>query len=500
MPFPRSSGILLHPSSFPSRFGIGDIGSEAYRFVDFLAESGQQYWQILPLGPYGDSPYWSNATMAGNPMLISLERLRDDGLLSDGDLASMPAFPVDRIDFERVIPAKLSLLMKAAEAFKAGAASEQQQQFQGFCDSKAYWLDDYALFMALKEHFEGAAWYNWKPEIAHRQPEALEKWRRKLAGKIFCHKFLQYEFFRQWSELKNYTNTRGIQIIGDVAIYVAHDSADVWANRDIFHLDEETNQPTLIAGVPPDYFSATGQLWGTPIYQWDKLQQEEFDWWLLRFHSVLDFVDLFRIDHFRAFAGYWAIPAGETSAINGEWVTGPGEAFFNILEQKLGSLPIIVEDLGVITPDVEALRDKYDFPGMKILQFAFGNGPEDAYLPTHYPRNCIVYTGTHDNDTTVGWFEKLSAREKQNVLQYLGCTSSQEINWDLIRLAMSSVANQAIFPLQDLLGLGSEARMNTPGQDEGNWRWRYRPGALTDEIRDRLKTLTETFGRAPIQS
>lgn len=498
MPFPRSSGILLHPTSFPSRFGIGDLGSEAYQFIDFLAKSYQQYWQVLPLGPtgYGNSPYASYSAMAGNPLLISPERLRDAGLLADEDFA-LPDFPLDKVDFDQVAPIKIQLLKKACENFRT-KATQQQQEFSGFCESKAFWLDDYALFMALKDSLNGSSWHTWKPELAQRQAEAINHVREELTDEIFYHKYTQFEFFRQWSELKQYANMRGIQIIGDIPIYVAHDSADVWANPDIFCLDQNTGVASLMAGVPPDYFSATGQLWGNPVYKWEKLQQLDFQWWVQRFQSMLDYVDIIRIDHFRGFQAYWAVQQGETTAMNGRWIEAPGYALFQTLNDKLGKLPVLAEDLGVITPEVEALRDKFEFPGMKILQFGFGSDPGNPYLPFNYQRNCVVYTGTHDNDTTVGWFNHLSEHEKQSVLTYLGCSSSEGINWDLIRLALSSVANQAIIPLQDVLGLGTEARMNVPSYAEGNWDWRYQADTVTEELRTRLKTLTTAYGRAPI--
>jgi len=498
MPFPRSSGILLHPTSFPSRFGIGDLGLEAYRFVDFLAQSAQQLWQVLPVGPtgYGNSPYMSYSAMAGNPVLISPERLRDQGLLTDEDFANLPTFPKERVDFEQVLQTKTPLLKKACENFKAKASPLQQKEFAGFCESKAYWLDDYALFMALKDAQEGTSWHTWEPEIARRQPEVLDQWRQRLSDEISYYKYIQFEFFSQWSELKRYANMRGIQVIGDIPIYVSHDSADVWGHPELFCLDEETGVPALMAGVPPDYFSATGQLWGNPVYNWEQLQQQEFKWWVQRFHAMLDYIDIIRIDHFRGFQAYWAVKQGETTAMNGWWVEAPGQALFEVLNQKLGNLPVLAEDLGVITPEVEALRDQFEFPGMKILQFAFGSDPGNPYLPFNYTRNCVVYTGTHDNDMTIGWFNQLSDHEKNAVLRYLGCTSSEGIHWDLIRLALSCVANQAIIPLQDVLGLGTEARMNVPSQAEGNWAWRYEPDALSEEVCDRLKTVTQTYGRA----
>ena len=498
MPFPRSSGILLHPTSFPSRFGVGDLGLEAYRFIDFLNDTHQQYWQVLPLGPtgYGNSPYMCYSAMAGNPLLVSPEKLRDEGLLSEEDFA-LPGFPVEKVDFDQVVPIKIGLLKKACENFKLNATDIQKNEFAGFCDSKAYWLDNYALFMALKDAHENASWNTWEPKFVKREPEALAQVKDRLNGEIFYYKFVQFEFFRQWSEVKSYANMRGIDIIGDIPIYVAHDSADVWAHPDIFCLDEETGVAAQMAGVPPDYFSATGQLWGNPVYNWEELQKQDFKWWVQRFEAMLDYVDIIRIDHFRGFEAYWSVPKGEETAMNGKWVEAPGDAFFEAIRHKLGKLPVLAEDLGVITPEVEALRDKYEFPGMKVLQFAFGYDPGNPFLPFNYPRNAVVYTGTHDNDTTVGWFNSANDNEKQNLLLYLGSISPEGIHWDLIRLALSSIANQAIIPLQDVLGLGNEARMNFPSLAEGNWEWRYQAGALTQELGDRLKVLTRLNGRAP---
>ena len=499
MLFPRSSGILVHPTSFPSRFGIGDMGIEAYRFIDFLVESDQQYWQVLPLGPtgYGNSPYSCYSAMAGNPLLINPELLRDDQLLADEDFGNLPEFPLDYVDFERAIALKVPLLKKACENFKTKASPMQQKEFSAFCESKENWLEDYALFMALKDNFGGVSWNNWEPEIARREPESLEKWRQQLNDEIYYYKYVQFEFFGQWTELKRYANLRDIKIIGDIPIYVAHDSADVWSHREIFCLDEASGEPALMAGVPPDYFSETGQLWGNPVYNWEKLQASNFQWWVERFEAIFAYVDVTRIDHFRGFEAYWAVKRGQETAMYGEWIKAPGTALLDLINQKFGNLPIIAEDLGVITPEVEALRDRYEFPGMKILQFAFGAGPGDPFLPFNYDRNCVVYTGTHDNDTTVGWFNQLSNDERDEVLRYLGCIDPQGIHWSLIRMGWMSIANMAIVPFQDLLGLGTDARMNFPGKAEGNWGWRYRPEALNREVGDRLKSMTYISGRAP---
>jgi 4-alpha-glucanotransferase len=496
----RASGILLHPTSLPGRFGIGDLGKEAYHFIDFLAASGQQVWQILPLGPtgYGNSPYLAYSAFAGNPLLINLEWLASEELLSESDLENLPDFPSDRVDFDLVMKTKIPLLEKASRNFESHATEERKQEYQEFCQTHSHWLNDYALFMALKEAHDGAGWSEWPTEIRNRRPEAIAAWQTRLADRIFFHKYVQSEFFRQWKTLKKYANENKVKIFGDIPIYVAPDSADVWSNPKIFRLNQETGQPSWMAGVPPDYFSATGQLWGNPVYNWRNLARTNFDWWIKRVETILDYVDLIRIDHFRGFESFWAVREGETTAMEGLWVKAKGREFFNLLKAKLGDLQIVAEDLGVITPEVEALRDDFDFPGMKILHFAFDSDRANPFLPFNYVnRNCIVYTGTHDNDTTVGWFEARSEEEQARVIDYLGCVCPEGIHWSLIRLAMSSVANQAIFPLQDLFGLGTQHRMNTPSVAENNWEWRYQPEMLTQEIGDHLGKLTELYGRSP---
>lgn len=496
MPFSRSSGILLHPTSLPSRFGIGDLGPEAKNFVDFLAGAGQRFWQVLPLGPtgFGDSPYMCFSAMAGNPLLISLELLRDRGFLDNAELDALPPYP-SSVDYGRVIKEKLPLLRKAWLSFRKQAAAEEREAFGAYTQAAAFWLDDFALFMALKEHYQGKPWVGWTKPLIKRTPAAISRAKQKYADTIDFHKFLQFEFHQQISSLKAYANQRHIKIIGDLPIYVAHDSAEVWAQPRYFDIDHDTGRPYAVAGVPPDYFSATGQLWGNPLYNWEALRQDDYGWWAKRFTALLEYVDAVRIDHFRGFEAYWRVPYGESTAINGTWVKGPGEGLFNSLYQQLGDLPIIAEDLGVITPEVEALRDGFNLPGMKILQFAFGSGDDNPYLPHNYQPNCVVYTGTHDNDTTLGWFHSLSEEERGAVVQYLQSENLAEIHWDMINLAFSSKATIAIVPLQDILGLDTQARMNTPSQGQGNWAWRFEPGSLTAELQQRVLALTEVSGR-----
>ncbi|MEB3357074.1 MAG: 4-alpha-glucanotransferase [Synechococcales bacterium] len=498
MPFQRSSGILLHPTSLPGRFGIGDLGKSAYRFVDFLAQSGQTIWQVLPLGPtgYEHSPYTMNfSAFAGNPLLISLEQLAAEGLLNVDELTPLPegSHP-DRVDFDRVIPHKTKFLQQAFKNFQPHA------EFAQFCREQAFWLDDYVLFMALLDAHGGQDWNRWEPAIARRQPDALAAKTKELQDSIDYHRFVQFKFFEQWKALRAYANERQIKIVGDVSIYVCYNSADVWANPDCFKLDPDTLEPTYIAGVPPDYFSATGQLWGNPVYDWDYLQKTGFDWWIKRFQATLEYVDIVRIDHFRGFEAYWQVPAGEESAINGEWIKAPGVEFFQTLGDRLGRLPVLAEDLGIITPEVEELRDRFQFPGMRILLFAFAEDASNPYLPHHFVHNCAVYVGTHDNDTAVGWWNRASADEKQFLATYLGLSSPndvQEINWVLLRLALASVADLAIAQLQDLLGLDNQARMNDPSQNAGNWRWRYtNSDVLTPELTERLARLTQLYSRA----
>jgi 4-alpha-glucanotransferase len=502
MRHPRASGILLHPTSLPSRFGIGDLGPEAEAFLDFLVETGQHWWQMLPLGPtgYGNSPYQSHSSFAGNRLLISPELLAADGWLAPADWDDYPELPWQVVDFDSVIAAKDTLLRRAFASFQ----EDPPAGFGAFVETNAFWLEDYALFMALKKAHGGAAWNEWEPAIAARRPEALDRWRAELDGEIRFHQFIEYIFALQWNRLRGLCRARNIQLIGDLPIFVALDSADVWSRPDLFQLDER-GRPTVVAGVPPDYFSATGQLWGNPLYRWEAHAAEGYAWWIERLRASTNRVDLVRLDHFRGFEAYWEVPADAPTAVSGRWVPGPGEPFLQAVRHGLGDLPLIAEDLGVITPEVEALRDHFGLPGMRVLQFAFGDDAKACdYLPYSYVRNCIVYTGTHDNDTTVGWFqgstgqttqtEEVKAAEREFVLRYTGTTGA-EIHWDLIRLAFGSVANTAIIPLQDVLGLGSEARMNIPGIPTGNWRWRFLPGQIDAATRARLADLTAVFNR-----
>jgi 4-alpha-glucanotransferase len=497
MPFPRSSGVLLHPTSLPSRHGIGDFGAAALAFIEFLVAADQRYWQILPLGPtgYGNSPYMCYSAMAGNPLLISLDQLAAENLLHPAALEGT-YFSVDWVDYENVARYKLPLIRQAAQTWQQVASPAERQKFQDFAQGAATWLADYALFMALKEAHQGDAWNEWPAGLARRDPATLAEWREKLAEPIWFHTFSQYTFHKQWTALKQQANAQGIEIIGDIPIYVAHDSADVWAHPHYFQLDPKTGAAAQMAGVPPDYFSATGQLWGNPIYDWSALAANRFDWWVDRFRNLLNYVDIIRVDHFRGFQAYWQVAQGEETAVNGKWVEGPDASLFEVVAAELGQLPILAEDLGDISPEVIALRDKFAFPGMKILQFAFGGGADNPFLPFNYDRNFVVYTGTHDNDTTIGWFSQLGDYERHRVEAYLGCLSGAGIHWDLTRLAWSSTANQAIAPLQDLLGLDTQSRMNFPGKAEGNWIWRYWPEALTPDLSNRLRFLTQLCGRS----
>lgn len=510
MEFKRSSGILLHPTSLPNRFGIGDMGEDAYRFIDFLAGSGQGLWQILPLGPtgYGDSPYQCFSAFAGNTLLISPQKLLEDGLINADVIAGAPISNNSRVDFGNALKFKSRLFHIAHETFKHGSHQELRQAGDDFYHLNGWWLEDYAMFRALRNEYKGVAWNKWEPAIVRRERAALDAVRKRLGDEIEEEKFTQFLFYKQWLLLKDYAHSRQIKIIGDIPIFVAHDSADVWCNPHLFKLDDMGN-PLVVAGVPPDYFSSTGQLWGNPIYDWQRMPEDGFRWWIARFQTTLAQVDIIRLDHFRGFAACWEVPAGEETAVNGEWVSAPGIELFTAVKNVIGELPFIAEDLGIITPDVVEMRDMLGLPGMRVLQFAFISDAANHDLPHNYVTNCVAYTGTHDNDTTQGWFtsaagegstrsEEEIKRERKYCLKYLGLNdvNTPEIHWEFIRAVLASVAHTAVIPLQDLLGLGHEARMNLPASTSGNWSWRYRAEDLSEALNMRLKGLTELYGRA----
>jgi 4-alpha-glucanotransferase len=494
LPWPeRYSGVLLHPTSLPGPFGVGDLGPEANRFIDFLTQAGQCRWQIMPLGPPGpgNSPYAARSTFAGDPALISPERLRDEGLLEQHQFEDRPSFDAIRIDFEAVHHWKDALLRAACERFLSVG---REPELQEFTRREQSWLPDYALFMALRTR-DRRAWSEWAEPLASREPEALQQARSDLAPEIRFHEFVQWAFFRQWHALKQYANSRNITIIGDLPIFVDYDSADVWAHQDLFHLDEHGRQ-TVVAGVPPDVFSATGQHWGNPMYRWEAFRRTGYRWWIDRLKHTLAMVDIVRLDHFRGFVAAWEIPAADPTAQSGRWVAGPGRELFDAAAAEIGHLGILVEDLGLITERVRNLRDELGYPGMKILQFAFGDDSRNPYLPHNIPANAVVYTGTHDNDTTAGWYASLPQWQRDSVLRYLA-RDGHDIVSDLIRLALASVAETAIIPMQDILGLGSEARMNVPGQPEGNWGWRFHWDQLDPGRTAWLRQMSLTYGRCP---
>ncbi|MCL2404003.1 MAG: 4-alpha-glucanotransferase [Defluviitaleaceae bacterium] len=491
----RRSGILVHPTSFPSPYGIGDLGAGAYSFIDFMKAANQKLWQVLPLGPtgYGDSPYQSFSSFAGNHYLISTDILVEQGWLSTSDLQVVDFNP-RAVEYGPVIEYKTSLLKKAHEKFKSHATTTDLNQFTRFCKQHRAWLDDYALFMALKDYHGGAPWTDWPKALAKRDVKALADMKTQLSNEISLTKFLQYEFFRQWDKLRAYANAAGIKIIGDIPIFVSMDSADIWAATELFALDSN-GKPTAVAGVPPDYFSKTGQLWGNPLYNWDAHKKTGFEWWCKRVEAVLNFVDEIRIDHFRGFESYWAVPYSAKTATEGKWQKGPGKPLFDALEKKLGQLPIIAEDLGIITPAVNRLRKRLKLPGMKVLQFAFNPEDESVYLPHLYEDSeTVVYTGTHDNDTTVGWYTSAKDTEKDYLRRYLN-VSGENVASDMIRLAFSTTGVYAIVPIQDVLGLGTEDRMNTPGTTDGCWQFRYTGDMLQEEYAVQLKYLSELFHR-----
>lgn len=496
MKFNRSAGIILHPTSFPGPDGIGDLGPEAFRWIDFLAKSGCSLWQVLPLGPtgYGDSPYQCFSAFAGNPYLVSPTALLEEKLLNRADLADRPTFPADAVPFGEAITWKLTLLDRAFEHFKKSRSVRLKQDFAQFQAAQAEWLDDFALFMAIKESLGGGSWNQWPIELRQRQLASIQAFIKKNATNITRHKFRQFLFYRQWEAVHAYAHQNGIAIVGDVPIFVAFDSADAWSHPELFFINEK-GAPTVVAGVPPDYFSPTGQLWGNPLYRWKIHKETGYAWWLSRFRSALNLFDIIRLDHFRGFAGYWEVKAGKKTAQHGRWVKGPGAAFFGAIQKAFSDLPIIAEDLGEITPDVIKLRDQFDLPGMKVLQFGFGGIPTDQFLPHNYPVNCVAYPGTHDNDTTAGWYNGASEKEKDFTRRYLA-RSGTDISWDMIRAAWSSVAIMTLATMQDLLSLGSEARMNFPGQASGNWSWRMPANALSPELMARLRDTNFLYGRS----
>lgn len=495
----RSAGVLLHITSLPGPHGIGDFGPDAYRFVDWLASAGQRIWQLLPTTPIGpgDSPYQSVSAFAGSPLMVALEPLVEARWLAPPQLPE-GGFEAGRVDFGRVVPWRLTQLRDAAAGFLRQAAVDQRADFAAWCKEQAYWLDDYVLFMALETAHAGQPWWQWQPDLRRREPAALQQARLQQADEIYFWQFVQWCFDRQWSAVKAYANARDVAIMGDLPIFIAHHSADCWARPDLYQLDANF-QPTVVAGVPPDDLGPLGQRWGNPLYRWERMAQEDFAWWTLRVRRALTQADVFRIDHFRGFAGYWEIPASCPTAIEGRWVDAPGKALFAAIERALGKLPIIAEDLGLITPDVIALRDGCGFPGMKILQFGFGADGAHEFLPHNYDKACVVYTGTHDNDTVRGWWEHASQRERQFAGSYLAA-SAHDIHWAMIRAACNSVARMAVFPLQDVLGLDGRHRMNLPGTLGGsNWVWRFDWGMLASEPGRVLGLITAASGRGPIE-
>ena len=499
MKFERSAGILLHPTSLPGKFGIGDLGYEAYNFVNFLEAAGQKLWQVFPLGPtgYGDSPYQCFSAFAGNPLLISPEKLLDSGFLSPEEANNFPHSNPHQIDFGQAINYKKDLLRKAFYNYKQNN-NGTGQAFEEFRENNKVWLDDYAFFMAAKDYHGGQLWTQWDKGLVRREEKALTEWKQKLSDDILYYQFIQFVFFRQWKDIKSYANSKGIKIIGDMPIFIAYDSADLWAHKELFTVDKEGKLET-VAGVPPDYFSATGQLWGNPLYRWKAMEKDDFLWWRQRFTQLLEMIDIVRIDHFRGFDAFWEIPGGAPTAEKGRWIKAPGEKLFNTIKKHLGDIPIIAEDLGVITKSVEQLRDHFNFPGMKIMQFAFGTDMERKFLPHNYKSNCLVYTGSHDNDTTRAYFEKVRHESNdiyshaQKYLNYFG----DDMVGQLIRAAYASVADMVLIPMQDVLNLGGEARMNFPGKLGGNWAWRFSWDQVQPHLAGYYKELTELYERPP---
>jgi 4-alpha-glucanotransferase len=496
MTFPRSTGILLHPISLPSRGGIGDLGPATYEFLDFMAEAHQGLWQVLPLNPpaNGNSPYSSTSVFAGNPLLVSLDRLAERGWLDPPALSNLPT-QVSRIDYDQVNRDKLPVLQQAAKNFLDRASGDARQRFNHFCEENSWWLEDYVLFDTLRER-HGKNWNLWPADLARRQAAAINSVRQELSAELSLRRAIQFFFWEQWRALRSYCARKSIRIVGDIAIFVDYDSADVWAHRDLFRLREADLLPEVVSGVPPDYFSATGQRWGNPLYNWDAIRATGYQWWMQRLRWATQTCDFIRLDHFRGFAQFWEIPANEPTAIKGQWVDGPGDEFFNKLRQELGGLPFFAEDLGLITPDVVALRERHKIPGMAVLQFAFGDAGAHAYLPHRLTPDRVIYTGTHDNDTTIGWWSTLSEKERAVVLALIGpCEDGP--NWGLIRLAQSSPASFSVVPLQDVLGLGNEARLNTPSISVGNYHWRLQAGLLKPVLAKKLAALADVTDRLP---
>jgi len=498
MKFERNAGILLHPTSLPGKYGIGDLGDDAFKFIDFLEKSGQKLWQVFPLGPtgYGDSPYQCFSAFAGNPNLISPDKLTEAGLLSASDLQNIPDHNPVSIDYGEIIEYKKSLLKKAFINFKINFQS-YEKSYNSFCKENKLWLDDFALFMAAKEAHGGIVWKDWDSGLVLRQKKSLDEWTKKLADDIFYQKFVQYEFMKQWTSVKKYANEKGIKIIGDMPIFIAYDSSDLWANKELFTVDKEGNLET-VAGVPPDYFSVTGQLWGNPLYRWKEMEKDDFLWMRNRFENLLKLVDIIRIDHFRGFEAFWEIPGDAETAVNGRWVKAPGHKLFKSIKKHLGDIPILAEDLGVITPEVEKLRDDFGFPGMKILQFAFGTDMETKFLPHNFVQNCVVLTGAHDNDTTRAYFEKAKQDKNgdiyehlQKYLNYFG----DNVVYELIRSAYASSANIVVIPMQDVMNLGGEARMNFPGKLGGNWMWRFMWSQIPEDLHLKFYGLAQLYER-----
>ncbi|MDE2369341.1 MAG: 4-alpha-glucanotransferase [Burkholderiales bacterium] len=495
MRFPRASGVLLHPTSLPGPHGSGDLGPEAYHFVDWLVAGRQKLWQVLPLagiGP-GNSPYMSNSAFACNALMIDLSELQQQGWLEKADLKPLPEFEPDAVDYAHVHPYRMERLARAAANYAAKGTAEQRADYAAFAADHASWLDDYALFMSLCESCGWRDWCDWAPALARREPQALAAARVRHAERIDFWRFCQWRFYRQWAALKAYANAKGVKIIGDTPIFIAYLSAEVWANPQLFELDAQ-GRPSVVAGVPPDFFSATGQRWGNPLYRWSEHAKDGYAWWVERVRRTFELVDIVRIDHFRGFAGYWEIPASEPTAVKGRWLPGPGDALFEAIAQALGPVPIIAEDLGVITPDVDALRKKFEFPGMRILQFAFAGDASDRFLPHNHERDTVVYTGTHDNDTVAGWWATATDKERHYARGYLA-TDGHDMPWTLIRAAMASVADTAVHPMQDVLALPTASRMNYPGQESGWWRWRFDWRQVQPWHAGRLAELARLYGR-----